>query len=307
MPSILSFSHYVPERVLTNNDLARSLDIDPDWILQASGIEARRIAGEAENIVDLAVQAAQPCLSRHKPGLLLAASGSSTRRFPGPAAEIAHRLGLGPIPAIDLPHASTGSLIAMSLAAKLTEAHGPVLVVAAEKMSAPAQTDKSTAILFGDGAGACLIAPESASDSRGLEIVDFALHSDGAHTEALHLDLTGPLRMSGMAVIRHATRRLPEAIMEVLARNNTRAQGVAAYIMHQANQNLIDRVARAIDAPAERFYSNVRRYGNTSSASMLIAASEWHEQMHLTRGDTVCFAAFGAGFHWGALLARVRT
>jgi 3-oxoacyl-[acyl-carrier-protein] synthase-3 len=300
MPSIHSFGRYLPERVLTNQELARTLAIDPDWILQVSGIEERRIAADTETVADLAAKAAQHCLTQ-APGLLIAASGSPGRRFPGPAAEIAHKLGLGNIPAIDIPHASTGSLIAIALAAQLTRMHGPVLVVAAEKMSMPAP-DKNIAILFGDGAGACLISPEPG----GLEIVDSALHSDGAHTDALHLELTGPVQMSGMSVIRHATRRLPEAITEVLARNNVRAQDVAAFLMHQANQNLIDRVARAIEAPPERFFSNIRRYGNTSSASMLIAASEWHEQARLTSGDSVCFATFGAGFHWGALLARER-
>jgi 3-oxoacyl-[acyl-carrier-protein] synthase-3 len=112
--------------------------------------------------------------------------------------------------------------------------------------------------------------------------------------------------MNGMAVIRHATRRLPEVILEVLERNQVRAADVSAFVMHQANQNLIDRVARTLDAPSGRFYSNIRRYGNTSSASMLIAAAEWREQAQLPAGDTVCFATFGAGFHWGALLARER-
>jgi 3-oxoacyl-[acyl-carrier-protein] synthase-3 len=110
--------------------------------------------------------------------------------------------------------------------------------------------------------------------------------------------------MNGMAVIRNATRKLPEVINELLRRNQIGAAAVGAFLMHQANQNLIDRVARALDVPAGRFYSNIRRYGNTSSASMLIAAAEWRESVQPQSGDTVCFAAFGAGFHWGALLAR---
>jgi len=107
-----------------------------------------------------------------------------------------------------------------------------------------------------------------------------------------------------MAVIRHATRKIPEVIAELLQRNAIPSAAIHTFLMHQANQNLIDRVARAIDAPSDRFYSNIRRYGNTSSASMLIAASEWHETAQLAPGDSICFAAFGAGFHWGAALAQ---
>jgi 3-oxoacyl-[acyl-carrier-protein] synthase-3 len=309
MPSIFSFGRYLPERVIDNQELARTLGCDPAWILQASGIEERRIAGPAQTITDLAVQAAWSCLQNAglqrapAPNLLIAASGSAERRFPGPAAQIAQRLGFAGIPAIDLPIASAGSLFGMALAAHLAPLYGPVLVVAAEKMSGPAASepvDKNVAIIFGDGAGAALIVP----DQGGLEIVDSVLHSDGAYSEDLNLGFAGPVEMNGMAVIRHATRKLPEVINELLQRRQVIPGTVSAFLMHQANQNLIDRVARALDVPAARFYSNIRRYGNTSSASLLIAAAEWWESTQPQPGDTVCFAAFGAGFHWGALLAR---
>ncbi len=141
-------------------------------------------------------------------------------------------------------------------------------------------------------------------DYGGLEILDSVLHSDGAYSEDLRLEFTGPVEMNGMAVIRHATRKLPEVINELLQRNQVSPAAIGTFLMHQANQNLINRVARALDVPADRFYSNIRRYGNTSSASMLIAAAEWSNTSQPQPGDTVCFAAFGAGFHWGALLAR---
>jgi 3-oxoacyl-[acyl-carrier-protein] synthase-3 len=134
--------------------------------------------------------------------------------------------------------------------------------------------------------------------------VDSVLHSDGAYAEDLRLGLAGPIEMNGMAVIRNATRKLPDVIHELLRRNQVAAAAIGAFLMHQANQNLIDRVARALDVPASRFYANIGRYGNTSSASMLIAAAEWRQSVQPQPGDTVCFAAFGAGFHWGALLAR---
>jgi 3-oxoacyl-[acyl-carrier-protein] synthase III len=307
MSSIVAFGRYLPERVLDNQTLARTLGCDPAWILQSSGIEERRIAGPGESVADLGVKAAQNCLphasAASSPCLIIAASGSAERRFPGPAAQIAQKLGFAGIPAIDLPIASAGSLFGIALAAHLAPVYGPVLVVAAEKMSAPAAAepvDKNVAIIFGDGAGACLVTP----DFNGLQIVDSALHSDGAYSEDLRLGLAGAVEMNGMAVIRNATRKLPDVINELLRRNRIGAAAIGAFLMHQANQNLIDRVARALEVPAGRFYSNIRRYGNTSSASMLIAAAEWRESVRPQSGDTVCFAAFGAGFHWGALLAR---
>jgi 3-oxoacyl-[acyl-carrier-protein] synthase-3 len=307
MPSILSFGRYLPERILDNETLARTLNCDPAWILQSSGIEERRIAAPGESVADLGVKAARDCLAHSTLadiGLIIVASGSAERRFPGPAALIARKLGFAAIPAIDLPIASAGSLFGMALAAHLAPVYGPVLVVAAEKMASPAAAepvDKNVAILFGDGAGACLVSP----DASGLQIVDSVLHSDGAYSEDLKLGFAGPVEMNGMAVIRNATRKLPEVINELLRANRIDAAAIGAFLMHQANQNLIDRVARALGVPASRFYSNIARYGNTSSASMLIAAAEWRESVQLQPGDTVCFAAFGAGFHWGALLARV--
>jgi 3-oxoacyl-[acyl-carrier-protein] synthase-3 len=298
MASICSFGRYLPERVLGNPELARTLGCDPEWIFQSSGIEERRVAAPGQTVVDLGVLAARDCLGTEVVGLILVASGSSERRFPGPAAQIAHRLGFTGIPAIDLPIASAGSLFGITLAAHLAPVYGPVLVVAAEKMYGPG--DKNVAIIFGDGAGACLIRP----DSPGLEIVDSALHSDGAYSEDLRLELEGPVRMNGLAVIRQATQKLPAVITELLRRNSISPAAVRAFVMHQANQNLIDRVARAIEVPPDRFYSNIRRYGNTSSASLLIAAAEWHKQAQLEPGDTICLAAFGAGFHWGAVLLR---
>jgi len=110
--------------------------------------------------------------------------------------------------------------------------------------------------------------------------------------------------MDGRTVILQAARRIPAAIREVLERQSVDAATVSAFILHQANRNLTDRVAKSLGVPASRFFSNIQRYGNTSSASLLIAASQWSEQAALNNEDSVCFAAFGAGFHWGALLAR---
>ena len=190
MAYIEAFGAHLPEKVVSNDDLAARLGCDPAWILQASGISERRYAG-TESVADLAVRAAENCLARaSRPAsdvrLVIVSSGSEPRRFPGPAAEVAHRLGLDQTPALDVPVASAGSLIGMVLADALAPAYGVVLVVAAEKMSSIVlrdPPDRNIAILFGDGAGACLLS----RDGGAARVADHVLHSGGSFTAALNL------------------------------------------------------------------------------------------------------------------------
>jgi 3-oxoacyl-[acyl-carrier-protein] synthase-3 len=310
--AIKAFGAYLPSRVVTNSELAARLDCEAGWILDVSGIEERRYAAPQESVASMGAAAARDCLDRAgiKPtdvGMILVSSGSSERRFPGPASAIAHALNLADTPAIDLPIASAGSLFGMAMAAPLSAIHGNVLVIASEKMSPIAMREpmeRGVAPLFGDGAGACLIGPTIDPGGGSALILDFILHSDGAFAEDLRLDFDAPLAMNGRSVILQASRKLPSAIGELLEKNEKTAESVKVFLMHQANQNLMDRVARALDVEGARFYSNIRRYGNTSSASMLIAAAEWWRDPGPAAGDLICFAAFGAGFHWGALLAQ---
>jgi 3-oxoacyl-[acyl-carrier-protein] synthase-3 len=303
MAFLRAIAAYVPERVVTNDEIAARIGKPAEWILEVSGIQERRWAAANETVADLATRAAADCLTQaglagSEVGMIIVASGSSERRFPGPACVVAQRLGLAGVPALDIPMASAGSLYGMSLASRLAADYGNVLVVGAEKMSAVVDrepADPNTAILFGDGAGACLI---SSSEGR-MRIVDSVLHSDGSFAEDLKLGFDGVLQMNGMSVILQASRKIPGAINELLAKHSIAASSIERFVMHQANQNLIVRVAKSVGVPADRFYSNIAKYGNTSSASMLIAASEcWMD------AQTICFSAFGAGFHWGALLAQ---
>jgi 3-oxoacyl-[acyl-carrier-protein] synthase-3 len=222
-------------------------------------------------------------------GLVIVSSGTAPKRFPGPAAAIARELGMAGVPAIDLPMASAGSLFGIALAAQLAPAYGNVLVVASEIMSRVV-SGRDTAILFGDGAGACVV---SAADD-GPRIVDTVLHSDAEFGDALVLPLDGPMQMDGRTVILQAARKIPKAIAEL----RRPASEIASFILHQANLNLITRVAKALAVPEDRFFRNLDRYGNTSSASLLIALAECG-----IKGPTV-LAAFGAGLHWGAVLVE---
>jgi 3-oxoacyl-[acyl-carrier-protein] synthase-3 len=288
--------------VVANAELAERLGCTTEWIEKVSGIQERRWAAPESTVADMGVAAAEECLRRagvsaNALGMLIVASGSAARGFPGPAAEVAARLGLDSTPAIDLPLASAGSLFGLALAMRLVETHGDVLVVAAEKMSALIDTDPNTAILFGDGAGAALA---SARPGR-LRMLDAVLHTDGQYREDLAFDGTGPRRMNGLTVILQAARKIPSSITEVLERQNISAQQVAVFLLHQANLNLLTRGAKSLGVGPEKMFANVQRYGNTSSASMLIAASEWSETN--PQPGPVVFSAFGAGFHWGAIVA----
>jgi 3-oxoacyl-[acyl-carrier-protein] synthase-3 len=300
-----AFGAYLPERVVANAELAERVGCTSEWIESVSGIVERRWAGPETSVADMGVAAAEDCLKKagvptNQLGMLIVASGSGARGFPGPAAEIADRLCLDGIPALDLPMASAGSLFGLALAMRLAETQGDVLVVAAEKMSAVIEAstlDPNTAILFGDGAGAALV---SARPGR-WRMLDAALHTDGKYRADLAFDGNGPLHMNGLAVILQAARKIPSSIEEVLARQNIPAQQVAVFLLHQANLNLLTRVAKSLGVGPEKVFANVQRYGNTSSASLLIAASEWSETA--SNPGPVVFSAFGAGFHWGALVA----
>ena len=309
MAFLKAFGAYLPDRKVSNQELGQRLDCTPEWIRSACGIEERRFAAEGEGVVEMGVAAAQDCLSRagmqaSDLGMVIVSSGSAEQRFPGPASSVAHRLSCGQIPAWDLPLASAGGLFGLALANGLAARYGTVLVVAAEKMSAISMReplDRNVAILFGDGAGACLV---SASDGFGA-ITGEAIHSDGSFAGDLRLNWGGALEMNGRSVILQAGRKLPAGIAEVLRRAGIAAADVEVFLVHQANKNLIDRVARSLGVPADRFYCNIQGYGNTSSASMLIAAAEYFAGQPMTARPVV-FAAFGAGFHWGAVLVESR-
>ena len=305
MSCLLAFGKYLPERIVSNDELAGQLGVDPAWIVQACGIEARRYAAEEQTIVDLGVLAALDCLGKagvtaQDVGMLLVSSGSPDVFCPGPASAIAQRLGMGTTPAIDLPIASAGSIAAMVLADSLTARFGKVLVVASEIMSrriVRVPEAKETAILFGDGAGACLLGDAAA----GLRVAATALHSDGERAGVIVVE-DGRFRMEGVAVIRQASTRLPEVIGEVLAAAKVEAEAVGQFVVHQANLKLLERVAKTLKVDPARLFTNIQRYGNTSSAAMLIAAAEWREGAG-TVTEPVVFAGFGAGLRWGALVA----
>lgn len=293
---------------MSNLEMGALLGCEPEWILGVSGIEERRFASEEDTVASMGVNAARACLETAgilpgDVGYLICSSGSADRRFPGPAFEIAGSLGCAGIPILDLPLASTGALVALDLARDLVRRYKRVLVVASEKMSTVALTEpveRGVSMLFGDGAGACLIS----EDPGPLEVLDSLVAADGQFANDLALPFGAPLTMNGRSVILQASRKVPRSIQDLLERNHLSSQDIASYVMHQANLNLITKVAGALGVESERFFANIARYGNTSSASLLIAASEWLQAGTLRSGQHAVFAVFGAGFQWGSMLLR---
>jgi 3-oxoacyl-[acyl-carrier-protein] synthase-3 len=310
MSHLLAFGHHLPPAIVTNADLENRTGRTAASIEKTSGILERRYAAPSETVADLGLAAANACLKNasltaNDIGLILFSSGSAERTFPGPASVLAQKLGLTATPAIDIPVASAGSLIALAFAADLTPRYGNILVVASEIMSRRiSDADPDTAILFGDGAGACLVAPDPASPEKGiLRLADTALFTDGNYADALQLQHGGAIQMKGLDVIVQASRKIPRSIEDLLTKNNLKPANVGVFLMHQANVNLIRKVATALSVPEDRFFRNIDRYGNTSSASLLIAASEWHAANPAPPTTPIVLAAFGAGFNWGAILA----
>jgi 3-oxoacyl-[acyl-carrier-protein] synthase-3 len=301
-PWLRGFGKYLPERIVTNAEMAQLLSVEEAWITQMSGIATRRFAAPGETVASMAAAAGREALTASgleasELGLILVASGSAERRFPGPAVTVQQLLAAPQALALDVPMPSAGVLFALVQAALWAPSRGPVLVIGAEKMSPllfAEPLEPGTAMLFGDGAGACVVDPRG-----GLaRILDWELGTDGTGAEELKLELQGPVRMNGRSVILHAARKVPAAITTLLERQRRPSTDIALYLMHQANANLITKIAQSLGVAPESFFSNISRYGNTSSASLLIAAAEWAGPW---RGPIV-MAAFGAGFQWGALL-----
>jgi 3-oxoacyl-[acyl-carrier-protein] synthase-3 len=308
MASILGFGAYLPERVVSHEGLAAELGVEPAWILEACGIRERRYAAPDESVVDLAERAARRALESARLeaaslGGLIVGTGTPHRQFPGVSASLQARLGATGIPAFDVHLASSGGLIALCLAAELCPRLGPTLVVGAERMSGVVARDKAkeTAILFGDGAGAAVVGPGPGP----IEMRDWLWKSDGEFADDLALAPDGPLQMNGRQVIMQAHRKLGGAVKGLLERAGLQVADIDLFLFHQANLNLLRQLGKTLGIDPARVLVNLDRYGNTSAASVLIAAAEAWSEGRFRPGASAVMAAFGAGFTHGAILLRV--
>ncbi len=316
--SIVGTGSYVPERVVTNDDLAALVDTSDEWIYSRTGMKERRICAEDQATSDLGAAAARAALdnaglSAEEIDLLIVATLSPDMFFPSTACFVQDQIGAKNAFCYDLGAACSGFLYAMENA-RAQIACGAVdtaLVVGAEKMSAFLDwEDRSTCILFGDGAGAAVM---RASDS-GRGVMPAVMGSDGSLADLLWTPGGGSrnpishemvdrkehfIRMQGRDVFKHAVTRMGDAVMAALDQNGVAVDEVACFIPHQANIRIIDAIAKRLGVE-DRMFSNVEKYANTSSAALAIALDEAAREGVLKAGDLAVLTVFGSGFTWGA-------
>ena len=304
---ILGTGRAVPDQIVTNDDLARRVDTNDEWIVARTGIRERRFAREGESLTQFTVAAARQALERAglKPediGLCITATVTSDRLFPSQACLIHQELGLSEdCPAFDLSAGCTGFLYAMeTAAAMLPRMNRPyALLVGGELLSRIIDMDdRSTCILFGDGAGAAVVESTetgwySLMGTRGDRDVLWAW-GPGQDRPYLHMD--------GQGVFQFAIKTVPEVAKQLLAKAGMDKEQVDWYVPHQANHRIVESVAKRLKMPLSRFYENMDRYGNTSAGSIPIALDEMAEKGLLKKGQWVMCLGFGAGLTWGGAL-----
>ena len=314
---------YVPEKVLTNNDLSEFLDTSDEWIFERSGIRRRHIAADGEASSDMALHASRNALEMagidaSQIDLVVVTTVNPDMAFPSTACLLQAKLGIrNNIPCFDLSAACSGFVYGVEVATRMMQSgmYKNALVVSSEKMSSIVDwQDRSTCVLFGDGAGAVVL---RASDAENIGIVGTVLGADGSDTAMLCMPAGGSLlptsaetvekrlhfvRMDGKEVFKHAVKIMQEKALEVLDRCGVSSEQVSLLIPHQANTRIIQSVAKRLNIPSEKVYVNIENYANTSSASIPIALDEAMRGGRIKRGDYVLFVSFGAGLTWGATL-----
>lgn len=319
---IIGMGMHVPPKVLTNSDLAKIVDTNDEWIQSRTGIRERRVVEPGTTTSDIACLAAHEALkAAHLDppdlDLLIVATTTPDMLFPSTSCLVQHRLGASAAVCFDLSAACSGSVFAMVTAQQylLTGRYRNALVIGAEVLSSFIDwTDRSTCVLFGDGAGACVMAPVQRG---GILATDMG--SDGSAAGLLYMPGGGSkhppshrsvdqrmhfLRMNGGEIFKVAVRRMADSAKRVVKQATLKPEDVECFIPHQANIRIIDAVAKRAALPREKVYMNLQRYGNTSAASNLIALYEAVQEGVITRGDHVVMVAFGAGLTWGSLLLQ---
>jgi 3-oxoacyl-[acyl-carrier-protein] synthase-3 len=311
---------YLPERVMTNAELARLVDTSDEWIVERTGIRQRHIAAEGEFTSHLALKAADKAMAAAGIGadtidLVVVATATPDNTFPATATRVQAELGMVRGAAFDIQAVCSGFIYALAVADNFIKAGqvGTALVIGAETFSRILDwTDRGTCVLFGDGAGAVVLrAEDSKGNGHDRGILSTHLHSDGNHYNMLYVDggpsttrTVGHLRMQGREVFRHAVVNLAEVVGETLAANGLTPADVDWIVPHQANRRILEGTARKLNLPPERVVMTIDRHANTSAASVPLALSEAVGDGRIGPGMLVLMEAMGGGFTWGAALAR---
>jgi len=320
---IVGWGKYVPQRVLSNDDLARTLDTTDEWIRTRTGIRERHIADDGETTASMAGQAARRALevARLNPAqldLIIVATITPDYIFPATACLVQDMLGAPHAAAFDISAGCTGFIYGLNISTHMLSsgAFRNALVIGAETLSRIVDwSDRATCVLFGDGAGAVVL--QAGRDNSG--VLATVLGSDGSGADVLQVPAGGSripasyqsvkegmhfIQMKGREVYRFAVKEIPAATCEVLEKAGLSLEDLKLLIPHQANQRIIDAAAQFLDLPPEAVYKNLDKYGNTSAASIPIALSEAVEEGIIQSGDVVVCAGFGAGLTWGATAIR---
>lgn len=314
--AIISTGAYLPSRVLTNAELAQKVDTNDAWIAQRTGIRERRIAADGELTSHMATHAARMALENAKLeakdiDAVIVATTTPDDTFPAVAVKVQAALGMVHGFAFDVQAVCSGFVYALSMANNMIVAGQVrrVLVVGAEKMSSLLDwSDRSTCILFGDGAGAAIV---EATDEAGRGILTTHLHSDGRQRDLLYTSggvatngQAGTIQMEGREVFKYAVEALAQVVDEALAATGYKPSDISLLVPHQANLRIIEGTAKKLDMPMDRVVVTVDRHGNTSAASIPLALHEAVSSGRVKRGDLLLIEAMGGGFTWGSILVR---
>jgi len=326
--AILGLGQYLPERVVTNDDLAKMFTTSDEWIRQRTGIVERRFAEDGTGPADLAVPAARQAvesagIQMHDIELIIFATLSPDYFFPGSGCVLQEKLGLPGIAALDIRNQCSSFIYGLSIADAYikTGMYKHILLVGAEVHSTGlefADSGRDVTVLFGDGAGAAVLGPTD--EDRG--ILSTHLHADGRFVQDLWIEMPASRymprvkkefmeqgrhypRMNGRKVFKMAVEKLPEVINEALAANGLTTDDIDLLVPHQANLRINELVARMLNLPPEKTYNNIQKYGNTTAASIPIALNEAIAEGKAKRGDIIMLAALGSGFTWASCVLKL--
>ncbi|MEQ1717247.1 MAG: beta-ketoacyl-ACP synthase III [Hyphomicrobium sp.] len=311
---------HLPKRVVTNDELAKIVDTTDEWIRERSGIRQRYIADDTEHTSDLGAAAAKQALVRAgidpvDIDLIICATATPDRTFPATAVRIQQKLGVTQGAAFDVQAVCSGFVFAMTVADNFLKAgqFKRALVIGAETFSRILDwSDRSTCVLFGDGAGAVVLEAQPQHGTReDRGILATRIRSDGRFEDLLYVDggpgstkTTGHLRMNGREVFRHAVQKISGVIEETLVMTGYAADEIDLFVPHQANQRILDGIAKKLGVDPKKIVMTLDKHGNTSAASIPLALNDAFEQHRLKEGSLVLMEAMGGGFTWGAVLAR---
>lgn len=327
---ISGIGHYVPENVVTNDDLSKLMDTNDEWITERTGIKERRFAGPADSPSSMGTKAALVAIERagiNKDDIdfIIFATLSPDYYFPGPGVLVQEQLGIKEVGALDVRNQCSGFVYGLSVADQFikTGMYKNILLIGSELHSGGLDMTtrgRGVSVIFGDGAGAVVL---SRADEGEEGILSTHMHSEGKYAEELALiapntgrwvptimenndpeDVSYYPYMNGNFVFKHAVLRFAEVIQEALVANKKKVEDIDLLIPHQANLRISQFIQKKMGLRDDQVYNNIMRYGNTTAASIPIAMSEAWEEGKLKRGDTVCLAAFGSGFTWASALLK---